>query len=56
MLQVDSIAVNATNCRMLLRKLAACCHAPHRDQPQAVIDAAADFIAHLHRDHSAGGG
>jgi pimeloyl-ACP methyl ester carboxylesterase len=43
--QIDSIGRIAANSRLL--QLAACGHSPHRDQPQAVLAAAAQFVADL---------
>ncbi|MBU6437285.1 MAG: alpha/beta hydrolase [Betaproteobacteria bacterium] len=43
MRQIDRIADLAPQARLL--KLAACGHSPQRDQPQAVIDAVAAFLA-----------
>lgn len=42
MWQVDGIAARVENTRVL--KLPECGHAPHRDQPQAVIAAAQEFL------------
>ena len=42
MAQLDGIKRQVPQAELL--KLAACRHAPHRDQPQAVIDAAIRFI------------
>jgi pimeloyl-ACP methyl ester carboxylesterase len=43
MAQVDRIMLGAPHAQLL--KLAACGHSPHRDQAQALLDAAASFIA-----------
>ena len=43
MAQLDRIMLGAPHAQLL--KLAACGHSPHRDQPQALLDAAATFIA-----------
>ena len=43
--QIEDIAQAVPHTRLLT--LAACGHSPHRDQPQAVEDAAADFMASL---------
>jgi len=43
MAQIDHIALGVPDARLL--KLASCGHSPHRDQPQALIDAAVAFIA-----------
>jgi len=43
MAQIDGIAAALPHARLV--KLAACGHSPHRDQPQAVIDATVVFIA-----------
>ena len=42
MAQIDGIALHAPQTALL--KLQECGHSPHRDQPQAVIDAAIEFI------------
>lgn len=44
--QIDGIAQRVPGSRLL--KLPQCGHSPHRDQPEAVIQAAADFIHHHH--------
>lgn len=44
MRQIDGIAANARQTSVSLRKLADCGHSPHRDQPQAVIEATTAFI------------
>jgi pimeloyl-ACP methyl ester carboxylesterase len=41
--QIDRIAAAVPHAQLL--KLAACGHSPHRDQPQALIDASVRFIA-----------
>jgi pimeloyl-ACP methyl ester carboxylesterase len=43
--QIDSIARRAPGTQLL--KLKACAHSPHRDQPEAVIAAAARFLGEL---------
>jgi pimeloyl-ACP methyl ester carboxylesterase len=43
--QIDRIGRQCAAARLL--KLAACGHSPHRDQPEAVLDATAAFIARL---------
>jgi pimeloyl-ACP methyl ester carboxylesterase len=43
--QINSIGRTAPNSRLL--RLVACGHSPHRDQPQAVLAAAAQFVAGL---------
>jgi len=43
MAQIDRIAAAVPQAELL--KLAACGHSPHRDQPQALIEASARFIA-----------
>jgi pimeloyl-ACP methyl ester carboxylesterase len=43
--QIDSIARSAPDARVL--PLPACRHSPHRDQPQAVLRAAREFVAEL---------
>ena len=43
--QIDRIARGAMNVRVGLLKLAHCGHSPHRDQPDAVLAAAGQFIA-----------
>jgi pimeloyl-ACP methyl ester carboxylesterase len=45
MRQIDAIATGATNASVELLKLPRCGHSPHRDQPDAVIDASVRFIA-----------
>ena len=45
MAQIDGIAHAMTPARCRLLKLAACGHSPHRDQPQAVIDACRALLA-----------
>lgn len=45
MAQIDAIAARVTDCRLL--KLDACGHSPHRDQPEAVIAAVAEWLAGL---------
>jgi pimeloyl-ACP methyl ester carboxylesterase len=52
MRQIDGIAANARQTSVSLRKLADCGHAPHRDQPQAVIDATTGFIGQLQRHNN----
>ena len=42
MAQIDGIALHAPQTALL--KLQECGHSPHRDQPQAVLDAAIEFI------------
>jgi pimeloyl-ACP methyl ester carboxylesterase len=42
--QIASIARAAPDARLLA--LAACRHSPHRDQPQAVLAAAREFVSH----------
>ncbi len=44
--QIDGIASRVPGTRLL--KLPRCGHSPHKDQPQAVMDAAAGFIHHNH--------
>jgi pimeloyl-ACP methyl ester carboxylesterase len=41
MVQIDGIAAQAGDAELF--KLADCRHAPHKDQPQAVIDVMAEF-------------
>jgi pimeloyl-ACP methyl ester carboxylesterase len=43
MAQIDGIAERVPGTQLV--KLAACGHSPHRDQPQAVIAAAAEFVS-----------
>ncbi|HYS15169.1 MAG TPA: alpha/beta hydrolase, partial [Burkholderiaceae bacterium] len=43
MAQIDRVTLGAPQAQLL--KLAACGHAPHRDQPEALIDATTAFIA-----------
>ena len=43
MAQIDRIPLGVPRARLL--KLASCGHSPHRDQPEALIDAAVGFIA-----------
>jgi pimeloyl-ACP methyl ester carboxylesterase len=43
--QLDRIAAHAADVEVC--KLADCRHSPHRDQPDAVIDATAKFISRL---------
>src|SRR5262245_11296003 len=43
MAQIEHIPLGAPQAQLL--KLAACGHSPHRDQPDALISAAVDFIA-----------
>jgi pimeloyl-ACP methyl ester carboxylesterase len=43
--QIDRIGRQCAAARLL--KLAACGHSPHRDQPEALLDATAAFIARL---------
>jgi pimeloyl-ACP methyl ester carboxylesterase len=43
--QIESIGRTASDARILA--LPACRHSPHRDQPQAVLDAAAAFVARI---------
>ena len=45
--QIRGIARRVPHTQLL--ELAHCGHSPHRDQPQALIDAASDFI-HFHGD------
>lgn len=42
MVQIDLIAAGAPDVELL--KLADCRHSPHKDQPQAVIDAVSEFV------------
>jgi pimeloyl-ACP methyl ester carboxylesterase len=49
--QIERIA--RANSRVELLKLARCGHSPHRDQPEAVIQAVTRFV-HRIEDHSAG--
>jgi pimeloyl-ACP methyl ester carboxylesterase len=43
MAQIDHLAAGAPQAQLL--KLAACGHSPHRDQPEALIEATVAFIA-----------
>jgi len=47
MAQIERIVHGAVNADVELLKLADCRHSPHRDQPDAVIDAVAKFLAPL---------
>ena len=42
--QIERIARGAANTRVELARLPGCGHSPHRDQPDAVIDAATRFV------------
>jgi pimeloyl-ACP methyl ester carboxylesterase len=42
MAQIERLALRASHARLV--RLAACGHAPHRDQPQRVIDAVSSFV------------
>lgn len=54
MAQIDGIARAVPNSRRTqLIKLENCGHSPHRDQPQAVIDAAQNFISSQRDTHGA---
>ena len=44
MAQIERIAALRPSHRTELLKLAACGHSPHRDQPQALIEATRDFL------------
>jgi pimeloyl-ACP methyl ester carboxylesterase len=50
--QLASIRKNAPNARLLTIK--DCRHSPHLDQPQAVLDAAKDFVARCGGAHTPG--
>ncbi len=50
MAQLDSIASHAPHSQLL--KLPACGHSPQRDQPQQVIEAAADFVSGMYNGGS----
>jgi pimeloyl-ACP methyl ester carboxylesterase len=45
MAQIERIAKGAVNARVKLEKLADCGHSPHRDRPDAVIEAVTKFLA-----------
>ena len=44
--QIDRIATQSSNVELL--KLPHCGHSPHRDQPEAIIQATVDFVHHCH--------